>query len=797
MEENTNILSLPVLPLKGIVVFPEMILHFDVGRKKSKAAIDAAMENDQEIFITAQKDPGINKPKLDDIYKVGVVCSVTQIVNQSDGIARVTIQGQNRAKILNVTSDDKFMVADIEALPNISSGNELTETALLRSAKAIFDKYVSLNNGFAPDYIYKVNMCDDSSDIADYISSNLAIEFNKKQALLEETVIEKRLQLLINILTDELYIVEIENNIVEKTKEKIDKSQKEYFLREQLSIIHEELGDQDNTDYEAEEYREKIIALNLDKDIEDTLLKECSKLSKMGFGNQEATVIRNYLDTCLELPWNTRTVEIISLKKVKASLDSNHFGLEKVKERIIEQLAVRKLNPQGNPEILCLVGPPGVGKTSIAQSIAWAINRKCARIALGGVHDEAEIRGHRRTYIGSMPGRIITSIKKAGSKNPLIILDEVDKLGNDYKGDPTSALLEVLDGEQNSTFVDHYIEVPFDLSEVMFITTANDLSLIPLPLRDRMDIIEIPSYTREEKYNIARKHLVKKQMIANGLTKDIFKINAKGIYSIIDNYTREAGVRTLERTIATIMRKSAVKLLNGEEECISITDKNISDYLGAKKYVDNSKSKSNQVGLVNGLAWTSVGGTLLPIEVAVLKGKNNIQLTGSLGDVMQESAKIALTCIRCISDKYKIANDFYKNSDIHIHAPEGAVPKDGPSAGITMATAIFSALTGTPVYSNIAMTGEITLRGTVMPIGGLREKSMAAYSSGIKKIIIPFDNLKDLEEVDPVVKEKVEFIPVKTITEVLEVAIVDYNKTIKTTCKTNLKSDKYRDVVRQ
>lgn len=778
MENRENIIELPVLPLRGIIVFPEMILHFDVGRRKSKAALNAAMMNNQEIFITAQNDPTVNDPHLDDIYKVGTICKITQIVNQQEDIIRVTIQGKERAVIKEITSEKKCLFALVERVPKCPPKNTLRETALVRGVKQVFDKYIANTPNFSSDYIYKVSMCNDPSDLADYISSNLITEFYSKQSLLETFDVEERLELLIQTLTDEINIIEIETDIMDKARQRIEQSQKEYFLREQLAIIQEELGENDSPSSDSDAYKVEIEALKLPKEVSEPLLKECSRLAKMSYNSQEASVIRNYLDTCLDLPWNIYTKDVINLPKARKTLDSNHYGLEKVKDRVIEQLAVRILNPEGNPQIICLVGPPGVGKTSIAQSIAKAINRKSARIALGGIKDEAEIRGHRKTYIGSMPGRIINAIKTACSCNPLIILDEVDKLGNDYKGDPTSALLEVLDSEQNSTFVDHYLEVPFDLSKVMFITTANDLSLIPAPLRDRMDVIELSSYTREEKFNIAKKHLVKKQLAQKGLTKDNFKINNKAIYKIIDSYTREAGVRNLERKLADVMRKSAVKIVDNPDEVIKVTDKNLNEFLGTVIYSDDASSKADEVGVVNGLAWTSVGGTLLPIETAVMKGKGNITLTGSLGDVMQESAKTAITCIRCISDKYKINSDFYKECDIHIHAPEGAVPKDGPSAGVTMATAIFSALTGVAVRHDVAMTGEITLRGRVMPIGGLKEKSMAAYKNGIKTVIIPFDNIKDLDEVDISVKENVQFIPVKTITEVLKIAICDYDNTL-------------------
>ena len=785
MNDTPNIVELPVLPLKGLVVFPDMILHFDVGRKRSKAAVEAAMLNNQEIFVTTQKLTSVNRPKLDDVYKVGVICNITQIVNQQEDIIRVTIQGKYRGILKEITTDTNCLFAKVEEVPRSEITDSEKGDALVRAVKNVFEQYISITPSFSTDYLYKLSLCKDASEIADYIASNIITDYTNKQTILNIFDIEARLEALIELLMEEINVIEIENDIVEKARQNIEKNQRDYFLREQLAVIQEELGEQDNP--ESEEYKKRILDLHLDEEIEKTLLKECAKLKKMGYSNQEATVIRTYLDTCLDLPWNKFTVDKLEIHKVRKSLDKEHYGLNKVKDRIIEQLAVKILNRKNNSQIICLVGPPGVGKTSIAQSIAKAIGKNSARIALGGIHDEAEIRGHRKTYIGSMPGRIINAMRSAKSMNPLIILDEVDKLGQDYKGDPTSALLEVLDSEQNSTFVDHYLEIPFDLSNVMFITTANDLSLIPAPLRDRMDIIELPSYTREEKLNIAKKHLIKKQLELNGLDKTQFKITPKGIYSLIDYYTREAGVRSLERTTASLMRKSAVKILTEDVDSVSITDKNVQEFLGAYKFTDDTKSKRNEVGVVNGLAWTSVGGTLLPIEVALMPGKGNIQLTGSLGEVMQESAKIAITCIRTMSEKYIINNDFYRKNDIHLHAPEGAVPKDGPSAGVTMATAIFSALTNMPVRSDVAMTGEITLRGKVLPIGGLREKSMAAYRNGMKTVIIPYDNIKDLEEVDDVVKEKVEFKPVKHITEVLEIAICNYNKSFAKSTGTSVK----------
>ena len=581
------------------------------------------------------------------------------------------------------------------------------------------------------------------------------------------------METLLDLMHQEVYILQIEEQIEEKAKDRIDKTQREYFLREQKYIIESELGENDSPSSESEQFVEKIKALNLPEESEQVLLKECRKLSKMPFGSQEASVIHTYLDTVLDLPWNKSTKDKLNLKQIKSKLDKNHYGLKDVKERIIEQLAVRKLNESIKGQIICLVGPPGVGKTSIAQSVASAMGRKSARIALGGVHDEAEIRGHRKTYIGSMPGRIINAIKTAGTKNPLLILDEIDKLGSDYKGDPSSALLEVLDSEQNNKFVDHYIDIPFDLSNVFFITTANDSSTIPAPLYDRMEIIEIGSYTAEEKLNIAKKHLIPKQIKLNGLDNKTVRFSQSAINTIIEGYTREAGVRRLEQEIAKAIRKFAVKFVNGEEESIRFTDKNIGEYLGVKKVKPDELSKNDEIGVVNGLAWTAVGGTLLPIEVAVMPGDGKLTLTGSLGDVMQESAKAAITCIRSHSDVLGIDKDFYKTKDIHLHAPEGAVPKDGPSAGITMATAIYSALSMRPVRRDIAMTGEITLRGKVLAIGGLKEKSMAAYKAGVKTVFIPNDNAPDLDEIDSVVKENVTFVPVKSFTEVLSAATVE------------------------
>ena len=763
--------NIPVLPLRGLVVFPKMMLHFDVGRKKSAEAIAKAMSEDQLIFLASQKDASVSDPELNDIYSVGVVCKIIQVLKQPDDITRVVVEGQYRARIISQVECESHIEAMISPIKEKKHINTARELALVRLLKETFESYMDLTPKLPADILFKIGLSTNAGELADYVAGNVVLDNNIKQSVLETIDVSDRLETLIDALQNEIYILEIEQEILDKTKDKIDQSQREYFLREQLRTIEEELGQDDSPEVEGQKLRDKINALIISEDNKNALLKECSKLEKMPYGSNEASVIRTYIDTCLELPWNESTEEKIELSKVRKELDKNHYGLTKVKERIIEQIAVRKLTDKAKGQIICLVGPPGVGKTSIAQSIAKAINRKSERIALGGVKDEAEIRGHRRTYIGSMPGRIITAVKKCKVNNPLLILDEVDKLSNDYKGDPTSALLEVLDAEQNHSFHDHYIDMPFDLSNVMFITTANDYDAIPAPLRDRMEVIELDSYTRQEKFFIAKKHLVPKQLELNGLTKNNLKITDKALYMLIDSYTKESGVRTLERVIASVMRKSAVKIIDEVAEVIKVTDKDIEILLGPVKYIDDSKNKKDEIGVVNGLAWTSVGGTLLPIECAILPGNGKIELTGSLGEVMQESAKTAISCIRSKAQIYKLNADFYKDFDIHIHAPEGAVPKDGPSAGITMATAIYSALSLNAVRHDFAMTGEITLLGKVLPIGGLKEKAMAAHKSGIRNVIIPKDNERDLVEIDETVRNSINFIPVSTIDEVLRIAV--------------------------
>ena len=771
--DTQDILTVPVLPLRGLVVFPKSLIHFDVGRQKSIAAINKAMKNDQLIFLVTQKDAVENEPSIVDLYTTGVIAKVVQVLKQPENTTRIVIEGQCRAKIVSPVFDEKCLTAEVRPIPDEKLHITSRDSALMRTVKKEFEKYMEISPKMPPDIIFKVALCKYPGELADFITSNLILDYHIKQSILEVQSETERLEEVLDVLVNENFVLRIEAEISQRARQRIDESQMEYFLREQKKVIEEELGEDDNPSAEAEAYAEKIEALHLDKKSEEVLFKECQKLIKMPYGSQEASVIRTYLDTVTSLPWNTASKDKIVISKIRKELDKSHFGLEKIKDRIIEQLAVRKLSEKQKGQIICFAGPPGVGKTSIAQSIAKAIGRESERIALGGVKDEAEIRGHRRTYIGSIPGRIMSAIQSAGTNNPVLILDEIDKLASDYKGDPTSALLEVLDSEQNNKFVDHYIDIPFDLSNVMFITTANDVSSIPAPLRDRMELIELNSYTREEKFYIAKKHLIPKQLDLCGFNSKEVKFTQKAIYALIDFYTRESGVRTLERTIASILRKCAVKKLEEENSSFKIDEKSIEEFLGHKKYVSDKYSKKDEIGVVNGLAWTSVGGELLPIEVAVMKGTGKIELTGSLGNVMQESAKTAITCIRSHADVLNIDSDFYKNKDIHIHAPEGAVPKDGPSAGITMATAIYSALSLKPVRHDIAMTGEITLRGRVLPIGGLKEKSMAAYKHGVSTVIIPKENEPDLQDVDKAVREKVRFIPVENIKDVIALAVND------------------------
>ncbi|WRS28261.1 endopeptidase La [Oscillospiraceae bacterium MB08-C2-2] len=766
-------IKIPMLAMRGMVLFPQMVLHFDVGRDKSILALNEVMNADRRIYLVAQKDVRDEEPDTGDVYTVGVVGEVKQIIKSQNHL-RVLVEGLYRARTLKILEDEPYFEALIEEYPVNSArgGKKSMLDALLRTVKDLFEEYSSLTPRMPKDMLINAIASENPEFISQYIAANMPIKTVDKQKILEESSIAKRLRLLIHIMEEENEILSLEQEIQEKVRDQIDTNQREYYLREQMKAISAELGDGDSQS-EAYEYHEKIEALKLDEESAERLHKEADRLLKMPGNSHEAGVIKTYLDTCLELPWNKTTRDRFDIAKAKKQLDADHYGMEKVKERILEMLAVRKLAPDMKGQIICLAGPPGVGKTSVANSIAKSLGRKYVRMSLGGVRDESDIRGHRKTYVGSMPGRIINAMRQAGTKNPLLLLDEVDKLGSDYRGDPSAALLEVLDSEQNFAFRDHYIEIPFDLSQVLFIATANNLSTIPRPLLDRMEVINLTSYTRQEKFSIAKKYLVKKQSKKHGLTSATFKLADGAIFALIDHYTREAGVRSLEREIASLCRKAAKKIVGGELEKVTINAQNIQEYLGAHKFKLDVLEDHDEVGLVNGLAWTSVGGEMLEIEVAVLEGNGKVVLTGSLGDVMKESAQAAISYVRTCCEKYGIPKDFYKTKDIHIHVPEGAVPKDGPSAGITICTALVSALSGIAVHREVAMTGEISLRGRVLPIGGLKEKTMAAYRLGIKTIIIPQDNLSDLEEVDPVVKQAIRFIPAKHIRTVLDVALVE------------------------
>lgn len=775
-ESNENLfLELPIIPLRGIVVFPKMVLHFDVGRKKSIKALQKAMDDDQKVFLVCQKDASVDEPNIDDMYDVGVICTIRQMMRiPGSENMRVVVEGDERATLYSLTSVKPYIGGLVEIAGDNNSNLEISEDedkAYQRIIKREFERYASLMPKISNEVIAKVISIKDSGELADFVCSNTFLDYYEKQDVLSALDPSERICQLVVYLKKENNALEIESEIQEKVQNEIDKSQREYYLREEMKVISEALGESDNPLEEAEEYKSKVSALKCSDDIKEKLLKECDKLAKMPSGSHEGTVERNYLDKCLEIPFGKYTKDSINLEKSRKILDKEHYGLDKVKERIVDSLAVYKRNPEFNGQILCLAGPPGVGKTSIVKSLAKSMGRKYVCIALGGIHDEAEIRGHRKTYIGSMPGRIVEAVIKSGVMNPIILLDEIDKVGNDFKGDPSSALLEALDPEQNNSFADHYIEFPLDLSRVLFITTANDVSAIAGPLYDRMEVIELNSYTALEKFYIAKKHLVKKEMIKHSLTSKEFKISDDAINILIENYTREAGVRTLEKQIATLCRKATVSLESGAKS-FKVTDKNIEKYLGKKKFSDDLVSKEDQVGTVNGLAWTSVGGTMLPIEVSVLDGMGKIELTGNLGDVMKESAKTAVSYIRSKASEYGIDEDFYKNKDIHIHAPEAAVPKDGPSAGLAITTAIVSELTGIAIKSNVAMTGEISLKGKALAIGGLKEKSMAAYKAGCDTVIIPQDNKKDLDEISDEVKQVIDFISVKNFDEVLPIALV-------------------------
>ncbi len=768
--ENGQVM--PLLALRGLVVFPKTVASFDVARKKSANALAAAMENNRMIFICTQKNFYAEDPSAEDMYTIGCVAKIKQVLKVSDSLVKVLVEGVYRATYTNFKSGKQFYTANvIRCEEKAVTNREIYRETLIRRIRLQFHKYVSVLQGIAPDVAMTVDNINDLGFLSDFVTFNIPAPFDDKQFVLEQLSPVKRAKILLELLDKEREINEIDRKINEKTRAAIDENQREYYLKEQMRVISNELYGDDSLD-EIDNYYSKINQLDADNSVKEILSSHVNKLSKMPQGSHEGTVERGYLDTCLELPWRSYSPVIANIKRAAKILDRDIYGMEKVKERILELLSVYVLSPDIKGQIICLAGPPGVGKTSIGKTIAECMGRSFARISLGGIHDEAEIRGHRKTYIGAMPGKIISALKQAGSGNPLILLDEIDKLGNDYKGDPASALLEVLDPEQNSTFVDHFVEIPFDLSRTVFIATANNIDTIPAPLRDRMEIIELSTYSREEKFNIAKKHLLAKQIERHGLQKKQINITDSAIYSLIDFYTRESGVRKLERTIASLCRKAAKIIAVGDSARVVIKENDVVKMLGKHRYNPEAILENNEVGIINGLAWTQVGGTIMQLEVAAMQGTGKIELTGSLGDVMKESARAAVSYVRANAEKYNIDPDFYKQKDIHIHATEAAVQKDGPSAGVTITTALISALTDTPIKRDIAMTGEVTIRGRVLAIGGLKEKAMAAYTAGVKTVFIPKENIPDLDDVDNVVKEKITFIPVSFVDEIIEKALV-------------------------
>ena len=765
--------NLPLIPLRGLAIFPYMVLHFDVGREKSISALEEAMLEDQLVFLAVQKDPEIDIPTKDDFYHVGTICKVKQMLKLPGNTIRVLVEGISRGKISKLTQEEPFFRADIDEVEYDEEALQDKEIeAIMRAVYDSFEEYVNIGNKVSPEILMTITDIEEPSRFVDTIAANMLLKPSQKQEILEIFNPKERLEFIYKILLEEIEVLEIEKKINMRVKKQVNKIQKEYYLREQMKAIQKELGEDADTADELSEYRSKLDKMKLSKEIKEKVTKEIERLSRMSPSSAEGAIIRNYLDTFFALPWEKETKDKLEIKEAEKILNQDHFGLEKVKERILEYLAVRKLAKSMKGPILCLVGPPGVGKTSIAKSVARAMNRKFVRVSLGGVRDEAEIRGHRRTYVGAIPGRIINAMKEVKSKNPVFLFDEIDKMASDFRGDPASAMLEVLDPEQNKEFTDHYLEMPYDLSKVLFITTANSLSTIPRPLLDRIEIIEVSGYTEEEKLQISKRHLLEKQIKEHGLESDFLKISEDTLREVINKYTRESGVRNLERKIGHICRKAAKKYVeNPKLKTMRVTVNNLEKFLGKPAYRYQLASEKPEVGIVTGLAWTSVGGETLTIEVTTMKGTGKLELTGQLGDVMKESAKAGMSYIRSIADKYDIDTNFHKELDIHLHIPEGAIPKDGPSAGITMATAVLSALTKIPVRSDVAMTGEVTLRGRVLPIGGLKEKSLAANRAGIKKVLLPKDNAKDLDEIPENVKKKMEFIVVESMDEVLEHAL--------------------------
>ena len=768
-------LNIPVLALRGLTVFPHMSLTFDVERRISIAALERAMEGDQDIFLVTQREIGVNAPEEKDLYAVGTVSHIVQILRLSATSVRVMVEGRQRAHLRRLWQTEPFLQANVALLEEEPASAAMSSSprteALLRQTYNLFSDYAQQAGSLPEEVVTTVMDCRDPGYLADYIAQNIALRHTDKQEILEELAPFIRLRKLNAFLARENNVLGFEHEMEGKVREQLAQTQREQILRTQIRVLQNELGEGEDPDDELQSYRDRIQALGLDEDTTKHLMKEVNKLAKQPFGSAESGVIRNYLDVCLEMPWNTETKERVSVEAARKVLEKDHFGLEKVKERILETIAVRLMNPEGKGQILCLVGPPGVGKTSIAISVAKALNRKLARLSLGGVRDEADIRGHRKTYIGSMPGRIIEAISRSGSMNPLLLLDEIDKLGNDYRGDPASALLEVLDSEQNYAFRDHFLEIPVDLSKVMFITTANTTETIPRPLLDRMEVIQLSSYTDEEKLQIARRHLLPKQMEEHGIKKGALRVGDDVLRAVIRDYTRESGVRQLERRLAAICRKADMRLLTGTVKRITVTEKELPKLLDCQPFPPALHTEKEEVGVVNGLAWTEAGGEILEVEVNVMEGSGKLELTGNLGDVMKESAQAALSCLRSRAAVLGIEADFYKTKDIHVHFPEGAVPKDGPSAGIAVTTAMLSALTGRKIRAGVAMTGEVTLRGRVLPIGGLKEKTMAALRNSIGTVLIPADNVRDLEEIDQTVRAALRFVPVSTVDEVFAAAL--------------------------
>ena len=786
MKEKISVMKgkvCPCVPTRELVVFPNMVMHFDVGRSSSVKAIKAAMNSSELVFLVAQKDAETERPSAKDVYSVGTLCKVKQIIKTPGGVFRCLVEGIRKAKLLKLSDSEPYYEAEVRELPNYSREklSELELEALIRDLKAAFVSYASMLPKMPQEIRTSVETARDPIKLFEAVAFNIMLQFEDRQMLLESATVGEKIVGLMTMIFREMDIMQLEREITEEVQSRIDRNQREYYIREQIRALQAELGEGggfiDDSDIgEVERYLNQIAECPCSDEVKEKLLSEAKHLQKMPSASQEAAVIRNYLDAVLELPWDKRTVDNTDISKAARMLDEDHYGMKKVKERMVENLAVMKMTGGTKGQIICLYGPPGVGKTSVGKSIARALGRKYVRVSLGGVKDESDIRGHRKTYVGSMPGRIMTAIRQAGTCNPVMLLDEIDKMSNDFRGDPSSAMLEVLDSEQNTGFRDHFLEVPFDLSEVLFITTANSLDTIAPPLLDRMEVIELASYTREEKFHIAKEHLIPKQLKKHGINGNQLRITNGAVYSLIDSYTREAGVRKLERAIAALCRKADRMILEDGTTRVTVKEQNITEFLGHKKYLDDDLSGRDEVGLTNGLAWTSVGGVIMPLEVLVLDGKGKIEITGSLGDVMKESARIAVSLVRSLAEKYGIEPDFYEKKDIHIHAPEGAVPKDGPSAGVTMTTALLSALSGIPVRGDVAMTGEITLRGKVLPIGGLREKTMAAYKAGVKTVIVPKANQGDLDEIDETVKLGLEFVCAETISDVLDTALVRHEK---------------------